>query len=120
MRIHLVTKLLVTAMQNAAKRYDDIPPRQRTYLDYRRYQNLLNAQDGQLDSLPIFISTLNYIRAHTGYPNDDPFLKIWDDELEKLLTTIQGEIIITELSSATPEDLNKFVKAHIRYLRHLK
>ena len=46
MRIHLVTKLLVTAMTIAAKRYDDIPPRQRTYLDYRRHQNLLNARTG--------------------------------------------------------------------------
>lgn len=119
MRIHLVTKLLVTAMQNAAKRYDDIPPRQRTYLDYRRYQNLLNAQDGELDSLPIFLTTINYIRTHTPYPNDDPLLRIWNDELEKLLATIQGEIITTKLSSATPENLDKFVKALIRYLRHL-
>ena len=72
-----------------------------------------------IGQLTYFLTTINYIRAHTPYPNDDPLLRIWNDELEKLLATIQGEIITTGLSSATPEDLDKFVKALIRYLRHL-
>lgn len=117
MRTHPVTSLMVTAMHNATARYNDIPAKQRKYLEWRRYNALITEGMGSDDNLPAFLTGINYIRNNTPFGDDDVFLRIWNDELDGVLTKIQSEAIVTKLDTANPDELERFVRSLIRYIK---
>lgn len=118
MKTHPVTSLLVAAMNKAAAEFQNVPSKQRRYLEWRRYDMLVSKGNGTEYDLPDFLDAINFVYKNTPYRDDDVFLKIWYDALTGVMVEIQKEAIVEKLDTATPEECEKFVKAHINYIKH--